>query len=48
MPDAPLTSGVGQRVGRDWLFDTTDLERMRERVPGRPVGWRKRPLSEAS
>jgi hypothetical protein len=33
--------GVGRRVGRDWLFGASDLERLRERTPGRPVGWRK-------
>lgn len=36
--------GVGRRVGRDWLFDASDLERLRERKAGRPVGWRKAAL----
>jgi len=36
IPRLARSRGVGQRVGRDWLFTAADVEAMRDRRPGRP------------
>lgn len=32
--------------GRDWDIDPADLEAVRERQVGRPVGWRKQKVAD--
>ena len=31
-----VNRNIGNKVGRDWVFTSRDIEAMRERKPGRP------------